>query len=109
MLAKPNSDLSHYFEKMLEAAVADLPEDAPVTVMVRGFLFDPKQKISSDPSDTDNPHGRVFHYVDGDEHEEQRHHTSSWPLHLGFDPDDASGASGLAVAFGWQSQPGFAS
>ena len=74
VLAKPNSDLSHYFDSMLEAAVADLPEDAPVTVMVHGLLFDPKQKVSSDPSDTDNPHGRVFHYVDGNEHEEQRHH-----------------------------------
>ena len=109
VLTKPNSDLSHYFDSMLEAAVADLPADAPVTVLVRGFLFDPKQKVSSDPSNADNPHGRVFHYVDGNEHEEQRHHTSSWPLHLGFDPNDASGAPGLAVAFGWQSQPGFAS
>lgn len=28
---------------------------------------------------------------------------------MGFDPQDKTGKSGLAVAFGWQSQPGFAS
>lgn len=109
VLAAGNSFLSHYLDHALETAASDLQPDSPVVVMVHGFLFDPKQKVSADPGGTDNPHGRLFHYVDGDEHEEQRHHTSSWPLHLGFDPDDKTGRSGLAVAFGWQSQPGFAS
>ena len=44
VLAKPNSALSHYFDSMLEAAVADLPEDAPATVMMYGFFFRSQKK-----------------------------------------------------------------
>ena len=83
-------------------------DDQPIVVMVHGFLFDPKQSPSDTPADTDNPHSRLYHFVDGDEADEIRRHTSSWPLHLGFDPADG-GANGLTVAFGWHSQPGFAS
>jgi hypothetical protein len=78
-----------------------------VTVLVHGFLFDPRMALTTNPADTDNPHGRAFHFVDGDERAEQREHTSGWPLHLGFGDGDG-GADGLAVGFGWQSQPGFA-
>ena len=27
--------------------------------MVNGFLFDPRQAVTRDPKDTDNPHGRI--------------------------------------------------
>ncbi len=94
--------LDHYLG---DGAPAD---GQPIAVMVHGFLFDPKQGLSDTPADSDNPHSRVYHFIDGDEADEIRHHTSSWPLHLGFQEDDG-GANGLAVAFGWQSQPGFAS
>jgi len=35
-----------------------------------------------------------------------RHHSTSWPLGLGFAEDD-QGESGLCIAFGWNSAPGF--
>jgi len=105
----PNSDLHHYFSRKLPALTAALPDDGRIVVMVHGFLFDPKMSIAANPEDTDNPHGRVYHFQsDAEEAHEQRHHTTSWPHWLGFSGTDA-GESGLAVAFGWQSSPGFAS
>ncbi len=109
-LAPPNGDLRHFLSRaVVDGATAELAPEQPVVIMVHGFLFDPKQAVSPDPKETDNPHGRVYHFHDGDERDEQRHHTTSWPRWLGFEPDDATGRSGLAIAFGWQSQPGFAS
>lgn len=99
----------HYLRGAIERAAADLPADRPVVALVHGFLFDPKQAVTPEPEDTDNPHGRVYHLMRRDEAQEQRHHTTSWPLGLGFGAADQSGADGLALAFGWQSQPGFAS
>ena len=75
--------------------------------MVNGFLFDPRVAVTRDPKETDNPHGRIFHFSAGDAGEEIRHHTTGWPLHLGFREAD-DGEHGLAVAFGWYSQPGHA-
>ena len=111
-LPKKGSLLSHYLESRLEQAVPKLGEQ-PVLVMVHGFLFGPKDAMDEDtenpdPSRTNNPHGRLYHYGIRDEAEEIRKHTSSWPRHLGFREDDADGSTGLAFAFGWQSQPGFA-
>ena len=111
-LPKAGSLLSHYLESRLEQAVSKLGEQ-PVLVMVHGFLFDPKDAMDEDtenpdPSSTNNPHGRLYHYGIRDEAEEIRKHTSSWPRHLGFREDDSDGSTGLAFAFGWQSQPGFA-
>lgn len=107
--AAKNSHLHHYLSSNLEQTTKDLKKTEPVVVMVHGFLFDPKQAVSPEPEETDNPHGRVYHFKDGDEREEQRHHTSSWPRHLGFRENDATGATGTVIAFGWHSQPGFAS
>jgi hypothetical protein len=108
VLAGPRSHFRHYLDGEVARAASSLAPAAPVVVMVHGFLFDPKAAVSAEPRETDNPHGRLYHYVDGIERDEQRHHTSGWPLWLEFDADDETGASGLAVAFGWQSQPGFA-
>lgn len=105
-VARRTSDLRHYLTRAIESRGANLA--GPVVVMVHGFLFDPKQVVALDPKDTDNPHGRLYHFSVGDEREEQRHHTSSWPVGLGFDQQDQDGATGLALAFGWHSQPGFA-
>lgn len=66
--AGSNSFLSHYLDAKLKEAASELVPGAPVLVMVHGFLYDPKQKVSEDPGGTDNPHGRVFHYHDGDEY-----------------------------------------
>ena len=108
-LASRNSFFRHYMDRAVTDAVAAPGFAGPVVVMVNGFLFDPKTAVGDNPKDTDNPHGRLYHFVRKDEPHEQRHHTASWPLGLGFDTADDGGAQGLAVALGWQSQPGFAS
>lgn len=103
------SPLHHYLGGAIAAATRDLAPGQPVAILVHGFLFDPTDKITADPIDTDNPHGRLFHFRIEDERIEHRHHSSSWPLGLGFEADDPSGRTGLAVAFGWDSLPSFAS
>ncbi|MDE2812675.1 MAG: alpha/beta hydrolase [Gemmatimonadota bacterium] len=108
-LVARNSDFFHYVERTFSNAVVDSNLNGPLVVMVHGFLYDPKAAISKNPKDTDNPHGRVYHFTRKPEPHEQRHHTASWPLGLGFSNPDDGGNEGLAVAFGWQSQPGFAS
>ena len=108
-IAPTNSGLHHYLSTGVESAASNLSATQPVAILVHGFLFDPKQSISPDPKETDNPHGRIYHFKTGDVREEQRHNTSSWPVGLGFDEADDTGETGLAVAFGWHSQPGFAS
>lgn len=106
--AKPTSDLRRYLEHQTQHKAAKIGAQ-PLLIMVHGFLFDPRQTVSPQPEDTDNPHSRLYHFLDGDQDAEIRHHTSSWPRWMGFDADDHTGKTGLAVAFGWQSQPGFAS
>ena len=107
--AKTRDRLNHYLARTWSTAGARLAPGQPVVLMVHGFLFDPKQVVSPEPKDTDNPHGRVYHFVEtANLAEEQKHHTTSWPMGLQFAEDDG-GESGVAIAFGWQSQPGFAS
>ena len=101
-------DLCDYLRFKASTEAADYVAGAPVTVMVHGFLYDPRDAVTSDPKETDNPHGRSFHFKEYDELEEIRHHTTSWPLQLGFKRRD-KGKDGVAIAFGWYSQPGFAS
>lgn len=107
-LAGPSSLLAHYLSTRIKEASVRLDDAQPAVILVHGFLFDPRQGLSPDPRETDNPHGRLYHFARADEYEEIRHHTSSWPRGLGFSADDATGGEGLAVAFGWHSQPGFA-
>ena len=104
---KKETALDTYFERRVLKVAAKLPPDAPVIVMVNGFLFDPRVAVTRDPKDTDNPHGRIFHFFPGHAADEIRHHTTGWPLRLGFQETD-DGEHGLAVAFGWYSQPGHA-
>jgi pimeloyl-ACP methyl ester carboxylesterase len=107
-LVGARDNFRHFMDTAVRDATKKLPADGPVILFVHGFLFDPKAAISPKPEETDNPHGRVYHFQVNNESEEQRHHTSSWPKGLGIKEDD-KGKSGLALAFGWQSQPGFAS
>jgi len=111
-LLPSGSLLGRYLDRMLEREAASLAKGAPVVVMLHGFLFDPRQAITMAPADSDNPHSRLYHFgfdpSDAAEREEWRHHTSSWPVGLGIVEGDG-GASGLAIGFGWHSQPGFAS
>jgi pimeloyl-ACP methyl ester carboxylesterase len=108
-IAPASALFRHYLQSEIGRAAAALPAGQPPLVMVNGFLFDPKHAVSPEPGDTDNPHGRIYHFKDTGERNEQRHHTTGWPLWMGFDEVDQAGGSGLAVAFGWHSQPGFAS
>lgn len=105
------SPLHDFLDEAVPRVAPDLPDavpdNAPVTLMVNGFLFDPRMALSRVPQDTDNPHGRIFHFAEPNPLEEVRHHTTSWPRGLGFKRSD-KGRRGLAVAFGWYSQPGFA-
>ena len=94
---KGTSLLSHYISSRCEQATSKL-QDGPVVALVHGFLFDPKDAMDendegADPSKTNNPHGRLYHYVNGDESEEIREHTTSWPLHLGFQRNDHDGTT----------------
>lgn len=105
------SPLARHLQRVLNdpaGPAAKLAANAPVVAMVHGFLFDPRQAVTPDPADSDNPHGRVFHFKQAAEELEHKEHTTSWPHWLGFQEDD-QGQSGLVVAFGWHSQPGFAS
>lgn len=111
-LLAPGARLGRYLDHMLTREAPALGDGAPVVVMLHGFLFDPRQAVTVAPKDSDNPHSRLYHFGFDPgvtaEREEWRHHTSSWPVGLGIAEDDG-GASGLAVGFGWHSQPGFAS
>ena len=105
----PSPELCDYLQFKASTEAADfVPGAVPVTVMVHGFLYDPRDAVTGDPKETDNPHGRNFHFKEYDELEEIRHHTTSWPRQLGFKRAD-KGKAGVAIAFGWYSQPGFAS
>ena len=104
----PSPELCDYLQFKASNEAADyIPGAAPVTVMVHGFLYDPRDAVTGDPKQTDNPHGRNFHFKQHDELEEIRHHTTGWPRQLGFRRAD-KGKDGVAIAFGWYSQPGFA-
>jgi hypothetical protein len=88
---------------------ANLAPTQPVVVLVHGFLFDPFSFVTTKPQDSDNPHGRLYHFHETTNLEDEiRHHTTSWPRRLGFAPAD-NGANGLCIAFGWHSSPGIAS
>jgi hypothetical protein len=109
VLLPNNSALQRYVNQQVETAAANLPPEKPVVVMIHGFLFDVEKTIfPDDPPRNDNPHGRLYHFVDRPEREEIREHTTSWPRQLGFAADDG-GAEGIAIAFGWYSSPGLAS
>ncbi len=104
---RDTSDLYHLMDSLVRPAVQSLG-DGPVVIMVHGFLFDPRDSVSPDPADSDNPHARLYHFKESDLQDEIRDHTTSWPLGLGFQADDNDGGDGLAVAFGWHSRPGIA-
>lgn len=101
-LAPAGSDFRDYVEGSIRERTAGL-KAAPVVVLVHGFLADPREDIRPDaPRRTNNPHDFSYHYSDGPG--PYWRHTASWPRGLGFAAGDG-GASGLAVAFGWNSTP----
>ncbi len=105
---RPSSDLYHLLSRQFQTATKDLTPDKPVVVMVHGFLFDPRFATSREPQYSDNPHSRLYHFVVRPKAREVKHHTTGWPLRLGFSEADTTGQDGMVVAFGWHSKPGFA-
>lgn len=104
---RDTSNLYHNLSSLFARTMSDL-DDGPVTVMVHGFLFDPRDTVSDEPKETDNPHGRLYHFHERPKTEEVRYHTSGWPVRLGYSADDQTGRDGLVLAYGWHSRPGFA-
>ncbi|TMV89500.1 alpha/beta fold hydrolase [Thioclava sp. BHET1] len=74
----------------LLARAAQLPEGAPIVVMIHGYGFSP-----SDPRR--NPHKHIFAL----EPSYDLHTAVSWPRALGM--DSTAPDSGIAVGFGWES------
>ncbi|MEL6218138.1 MAG: hypothetical protein AAFR79_06670 [Pseudomonadota bacterium] len=118
-LTVSDDPLRRYLERSLAVEAASLPETAPIVIMVHGWDFDPALAPISPPwhRKAGNPHARLYHTVaPGDEdtattqsqETEMRHHSTSWPLGLGIATED-EGASGLAIAFGWDSAPSWLS
>lgn len=117
-LARQSALVDRFLTTAIQRNTSALGASQPVCVMVHGFLFNPQMAPRQAPEDNDNPHFRLYHFgwarddagnVDEMQLErEVKHHTTGWPKALGFAPDD-DGADGLALAFGWYSNPGFAS
>ncbi|MGB8813031.1 MAG: alpha/beta fold hydrolase [Paracoccaceae bacterium] len=72
------------------AALANLPPDTPIVVMIHGYRFSPGSGI-------DCPHQHIFALTPNP----RAHRAISWPRHLGFGTDRAQG---LCIAFGWQAK-----
>ncbi len=109
----PNTEhpLCRYLERAIEIEDASAPEDkssAPLVVLVHGFQFDPARAYFSPPHHpkADNPHCRLYHFEQHDQDIEMRYHSTGWPYGLGMEPGDG-GAKGLAIGFGWDSDPSF--
>jgi len=69
----------------LRAALAALPDAAPIVVLIHGFRFDPA-------SPAHDPHRHILALNPG----RTCWKAVSWPRHLGL-----AGGRGLAIAFGW--------
>ena len=108
-LPRPRHPLGQYLKKALAAEDADAPDDpagAPLVVLVHGFQFDPSKACFSPPHHpkAENPHCRLYHFEEFDQDIEMRHRSTGWPRGLGMEEDDG-GAMGLAIGFGWDSDP----
>ncbi|OWK39864.1 alpha/beta hydrolase [Fimbriiglobus ruber] len=95
-----------YFDAHFHASIKERATrlgDAPIVVMVHGFLADPREAVRPDASQrTNNPHDYCYHFSAGPG--PYWLHTASWPRGLGFIEGDG-GAAGLGIAFGWNSTP----
>lgn len=100
-----SAELDSYMEQSISSKAAGLAGTAPAALMVHGFLFDPKDAITPAPKDTNNAHGRLYHFQDLEPDAQEADHTTPWPRMLGIDEGD-DGAGGLAIAYAWFSKPG---
>lgn len=108
-LASRTHPLSKYLIKAFEVEYAcptHVSSKIPLVVLVNGFQYDPSRAYFSPPHHpkADNPHCRIFHFEEYDQDIEMRHHSTGWPRGLEIEEDDG-GAKGLAIGFGWDSDP----
>ncbi len=80
-------------------AAPELPANAPIVILVHGYRYDPFAVPLADP------HQTLFSFDPVRGRSDRWQKTESWPLGLGFSPDDTTGKDGLCVAFGWRSRP----
>jgi pimeloyl-ACP methyl ester carboxylesterase len=88
MAILPVNDTALPDDAALAVAVAAVPQDAPIVVMIHGFRFDPAIPVH-------DPHGHILSLQPG----RFCWKAVSWPRHLGL-----TGNRGLAIAFGWQAR-----
>ena len=103
---KQIENLVDHFQRERSLSAPDVASDAPICVMVHGFQYDPRAPASHDRGRAANPHAQIYHFSEDNPKVERVAHTTPWPLRLGFREDD--GETGLAVAFGWASDPTYA-
>lgn len=77
----------------LASALAALPPDAPVIVLIHGYKFSPAQLSRS-------PHRHIL----SSRPATRRPRAVSWPRHLGFGRGRGDGAEGLCIAVGWEAR-----
>ncbi len=87
----PELDGGGDLDAALAEALADLPEDAPVLVLIHGYRFSPF-------SDTRSPHSHILSLTPRN----GCWKALSWPRHLGFHRPAAQ--AGLCIAFGWEAR-----
>ncbi|MEL7117437.1 MAG: alpha/beta fold hydrolase, partial [Pseudomonadota bacterium] len=75
----------------VDAALADVPPDAPVVILIHGYRYSPMTQA-------DNPHRHILSLVP----RKDCWKALSWPRHLGFGRGHQ--AEGLCVAFGWEAR-----
>jgi len=78
----------------LTRAARAIPADAPIVILIHGFMYDPE---GASPA---NPHGALYAETRATTRRSRR---ASWPRGLGFTEEGR--ADGLCVAFAWQSRP----
>lgn len=102
----PHAILVEHLQRERSLLLPALAPDAPVCVMVHGFQYDPRAPVSHERGRAANPHAQIFHFDEDDLKTERRAHSPPWPKRLGFAEDE--GESGMAVGFGWASDPTYA-
>jgi len=100
------SPLVEHLKRERSLILSQLEAESPVCVMVHGFQYDPRAPLSHERGRAANPHSQIYHFDADDLKVERVAHTTPWPKSLGFRDDD--GESGMAVGFGWASDPTYA-
>jgi hypothetical protein len=89
--AQPGQDL----DRLIETGLRDLPERAPIVVLIHGYKFDPEVPARHPSSETIDPHRSLFAFRPARRCWKVR----SWPRGLGFRPQGR--AEGLCIGFAW--------